>query len=253
MALFNCSECQAEISDKAAGCPKCGAPVAKAPLASTSLSPKSGGTWWKVLLVILGLFLVVAFIGSQSDPRKTRARIAIDLCQDELKKAKTSGEQQIISGACEKLESDYRAMGDSPTPKPVVPHVMGRWELEAIQEAQKKAAQEADPVYQREQLAIAEQAKSECIPIVDQQKSTYKKLFANGRYWEASVSIRRCANALNDPDLKLLLADAEIRSYIADIKSSKTTPGEKHRALDSLQRDYPEEAQKFDKVAPAKK
>jgi len=32
MSLINCSECQMEISDRAASCPKCGCPVA--PLAS---------------------------------------------------------------------------------------------------------------------------------------------------------------------------------------------------------------------------
>jgi len=30
MALINCSECGAEVSDKAASCPKCGAPITAA-------------------------------------------------------------------------------------------------------------------------------------------------------------------------------------------------------------------------------
>lgn len=259
MALINYSECQAEISDKAAACPKWGTPVAKAPLASTSLPPEPGGAWWNVALVILGLFVVVLLVacnsGSPNDDKKMALRMAIDSCRDKQKEPVTYGERQLIAGACEELEQRYKALGDQSRPNypPTAPPVMGRWEREALEEARKKAAQEADPVYQREQLAIIEQAKSECKPIVDQQKVAYKKLFAKGRYWDAAVLIRRCANALNEPDLKLLLADAEIRSYIADIKSSKTTPEEKLRAHDALQRDYPTEAQKFDKVASAKK
>ena len=140
MALIECSECKAEVSDRAIACPKCGAPVAIPRPSKTG----SSGRWWKVLLVLLGLFFAVVLFFSDT-PEAASKRMAVDLCRDELKAAKTVGEQQIISGACERLERDYRAIRDSPTStlKPEPAHVMGRWELEALEEAQQKAAQEA--------------------------------------------------------------------------------------------------------------
>ena len=39
MALIQCSECHSEVSDKAASCPKCGAPVAAARRASGPACP----------------------------------------------------------------------------------------------------------------------------------------------------------------------------------------------------------------------
>lgn len=149
MALIKCSECHAQISSKAVACPKCGAPAAEVP---SHAKPKSGGAWWKWSLVVLGLFVVVVVVVSNSpnNDRRITLRMAIDSCNEDLQKAKTVGEQRIISGACEKLESEYRSLRDSVTfpsvtnPQPEAPPVMGRWEREALEEAQRKAAQEAE-------------------------------------------------------------------------------------------------------------
>lgn len=39
MALIQCSECSSQVSDKAAVCPKCGAPISDAPAARATGSP----------------------------------------------------------------------------------------------------------------------------------------------------------------------------------------------------------------------
>lgn len=69
MALINCSECGKEVSDKAAACPTCGAPIVKSSMKDTV--PKSptkvkreGAKWESVgtLLVILGI--IAPFTGN---------------------------------------------------------------------------------------------------------------------------------------------------------------------------------------------
>jgi len=60
MALFNCSECNNEISNLANACPNCGAPIIK--VQKTPLTIKAQNTWpiiWVILVVIvLGVFVL---------------------------------------------------------------------------------------------------------------------------------------------------------------------------------------------------
>lgn len=67
MALISCSECGKEVSDKAASCLNCGAPIAE--ISSVSLNPQShaqvtrtGGKWEGIgfILIVIGLFMAVA-------------------------------------------------------------------------------------------------------------------------------------------------------------------------------------------------
>jgi len=67
-----------------------------------------------------------------------------------------------------------------------------------------------------------------------------------GKDWEAAGVIRLCASTLNDPELKKLLASAEIRSYLTDIRSAKTSPADKLLRIRMLIRDYPDEGKAYE-------
>jgi len=67
MALISCSECGKEVSDKAASCPNCGAPIAGEP--SVSLNSQShakvtrtGAKWEGMgfILIVIGLIMAIA-------------------------------------------------------------------------------------------------------------------------------------------------------------------------------------------------
>lgn len=58
MALINCTECSKEISELAAACPGCGAPVLKANSAPATENKKTSKSTWAVLAaIIFGIFL----------------------------------------------------------------------------------------------------------------------------------------------------------------------------------------------------
>ena len=70
MALINCSECGKEVSEKAATCPNCGAPIASDH--EVLLDPKShvrvtrtGAKWEAIgfILILLGIILAIAANG----------------------------------------------------------------------------------------------------------------------------------------------------------------------------------------------
>lgn len=102
VALTACKECGAEVSTTAKACPKCGARL-----------PKEKGAVPVLVLVLVGLFVLVALIGilsSQSEPSaKTTERRAIAYCWEQQKrKSLDPGAQRFIAGACEQMERDFR-------------------------------------------------------------------------------------------------------------------------------------------------
>ena len=125
MALIACSECSKEISDKAATCPHCGAPVASGqskrgsyyddtpashpPVAT--IATKSN--WWKwVIGVPVFGFVLLMVIGSCTDSPERQQRFreadAIKLCWEEQKrKSLDPGTARFVAGACEKMERDF--------------------------------------------------------------------------------------------------------------------------------------------------
>lgn len=92
MALITCPECQAQISDKAAACPRCGAPRDPVPqpaapamtLTDVGLnrpSPppagtnKSAPTWaWVVGVGLLGVFIIGLVAGNSGGPSRYELR-----------------------------------------------------------------------------------------------------------------------------------------------------------------------------------
>lgn len=98
MALITCKECSNEVSSTAAACPKCGARV----------KPKSNVLPW-VLGVPVGLFVLMMAIGSaNSNPEKTRARQAFELCMKDLDdRLRDPGTTPLVRGACQKMREDF--------------------------------------------------------------------------------------------------------------------------------------------------
>ena len=72
------------------------------------------------------------------------------------------------------------------------------------------------------------------------QLAKYVGLKVQGKDWEAAGAIRICADVLNDPDLKRLVAAAEVQSHQTTISDPNASKEDKLRAMQMLVRDYPE-------------
>jgi hypothetical protein len=117
MPMTFCKECDGKVSDTAATCPHCGAPVAAPAANYVSSAPempppvKEKSTWWMwVIGVPIGLFILMMIIGSlNSNPEKSRARDVYSLCMSDLESAKRgmSSTQSFIAGTCESLRNDF--------------------------------------------------------------------------------------------------------------------------------------------------
>lgn len=61
MALINCSECGAQVSDKAAACPQCGAPPAAAAKIGSEggvVTTQQTGKGWKIAQAIAACLMI---------------------------------------------------------------------------------------------------------------------------------------------------------------------------------------------------
>lgn len=118
MALTKCGECGREVSDKAAACIGCGAPVMTAPdVAARSYVPPPDppGMSLALKLTILVVGLVVVFfafgIKASNTPEgraKAQARHVIETCWDEQeRKSVDPAAQRAIASVCETKESEF--------------------------------------------------------------------------------------------------------------------------------------------------
>lgn len=124
MALIKCSECGAEVSDKAAACVKCGAPIISdriPPLPTITETPKTGSSWswvWWVAGLFFGLLLLSSIFSARTpqDDAKSKARALISKCWDDQKrKSLDPAAARYLAGMCEKFEDDFRqAHGHNP-------------------------------------------------------------------------------------------------------------------------------------------
>lgn len=112
MALIACAECGKEISDKAAACLHCGAPVTGAATVAPPDATKSS-SWWKWLIgVPVSGFLLLMLIGScsgtpESRAAKSRQSSAIALCwQEQAKKSNDPATARLMAEACEKMAAE---------------------------------------------------------------------------------------------------------------------------------------------------
>lgn len=95
MAISDCPECGKPKSDTATNCPHCG-----------YRKPKSA-TW---LWVIISIPIIVLVFGYQhaSTPdgeERSRQRLAIDLCHEEMRK---NPGNSIATGACQMMEERFK-------------------------------------------------------------------------------------------------------------------------------------------------
>ncbi|GEM_PF-1743372 len=118
MALVSCKECGKEISDQAAACPSCGAPVAKGaaqPAVPTPVGQRKVGcgTVIVVLLVLGAIFVAILMVMNPEDPavreERWRKKDAIELCWKEYeRKSLDPATKRFVASACEKMEKDFR-------------------------------------------------------------------------------------------------------------------------------------------------
>ncbi len=75
MALIQCSECSSQVSDKAATCPKCGAPISDAPAARATGTPvtttQQTSKRFKAHQLIAAALLVVGIVMMFTGPAST--------------------------------------------------------------------------------------------------------------------------------------------------------------------------------------
>ena len=85
MALINCSECNQQVSDKAAACPHCGAPVEKKsasqaaaprPQPPQKKSSKASKIFWWAVAIVIGLPILATIIGGDKQPAAASKKVA---------------------------------------------------------------------------------------------------------------------------------------------------------------------------------
>lgn len=115
MALINCIECGAEVSDKAAACPKCGHPIVQIATRAEYVyvpppaSQSREGGWLKwVLIVPAALFGLVMCIGTVSDPDGKKAASRLESQKQECSAALMSSIGHSTVGYADKAAYDAK-------------------------------------------------------------------------------------------------------------------------------------------------
>lgn len=224
MSLVKCTECKAEISSTAKACPKCGAVVPKAKV------------WPWLVGVPVGVVAVILMWSGSKPDYEHRAIAARQVCEKNLGGSRSD---------CDRVYSDIMRNGEKASETSA--QRAKREERESAVKAYHQAEiDKQKAAYEKEQAEIKKRVTAECAPLLDEKKARYKALYASGKYWEAATALRACAKAADDPVLKKMVADAEFRSYVADIDSSKTSPAQKLQAITSMSRDFPDQAKKYE-------
>jgi hypothetical protein len=224
MSIIKCAECQAEISTTAKACPKCGAVVPKAKV------------WPWLVGVPVGLIaLILIWSGSKPD-YEHKAIAARKICEQRYDPYKPN---------CNDVY--YKIIQEGERASETSDQRRKREEREAaVKEYHQAEMDKQKAAYDKEQEALKNKMNAECAPLLEEKKARYRALFASAKYWEAATALRPCAKASDDAALKKLVADAEFKSYVADISSSKTTADQKLQAIKSMGRDFPEQAKKYE-------
>ncbi|WP_223506817.1 hypothetical protein [Pseudomonas sp. GL-RE-29] len=111
----SCPYCAEVIKAEAIRCKHCQANLESTPARLPDPPKKGMGMFGKVvigLVAAIALFLTFgAIVGNTPEGKaKARARNAIELCRhEESSYAGGAGARSIITGACEKLEGDFRS------------------------------------------------------------------------------------------------------------------------------------------------
>lgn len=118
MALIKCTECGKEVSDKAAACPNCGAPInaGSSPkvhsVQGEEIKPvkekKKGSCLKTIIIVIVAFFLFICFIGFLAgDDESTTART------EETEKTTTEAETNQAENAAPKNDAGKTEIADT--------------------------------------------------------------------------------------------------------------------------------------------
>jgi hypothetical protein len=95
-----------------------------------------------------------------------------------------------------------------------------------------------------EKAALVEDCKS----TIGDKTAKYEAEMRDKKYWMASINLRDCADVMHDSGLQKLVADAEVKSYVQDIVSPKSSGFDRVASLEKLIRDYPEQSKKYIKL-----
>lgn len=226
MSIIKCAECQSEISTTAKACPKCGAVVPKAKI------------WPWVVGVPVGLVaLILIWSGSKPD-YEHRAIATRNVCEKNFGGSRSD---------CDRVYSNIMRDGEKASETSAQRTERERRDA-VVKSYHQDELNKEKAAYEKEQEAIKKRVNAECAPLLDEKKALYKTLFASGKYWEAATALRACAKASDDQAIKKMVADAEFKSYVADIDSPKTSPAQKLQAITSMSRDFPEQAKKYESL-----
>lgn len=108
-----------------------------------------------------------------------------------------------------------------------------------------KAETSASIQVSQEQLEN-EQRRKECEIKIESKKNEYHALMAAHNYGDAARVLTFCAGLLADTTLHNLVAEAEIKSYLQDIKNPKTPLRAKAFSIELMRRNYPEKAIEYE-------
>jgi hypothetical protein len=73
----------------------------------------------------------------------------------------------------------------------------------------------------------------------------YRDHMKSKQFYAAASTLRLCVWATDDPKIKALFRDAEIRNYRSEIDDSKAPAVRRAEALEKFASEYPEEAKKY--------
>ncbi len=124
--------------------------------------------------------------------------------------------------------------------------------LVGLQQVQDKAKLTVDAAHSAKIIQEAAETKrvlTDCQTSLEGRRSEYNLLMKGGKFWQASLALRTCADALADPELLQLVQDAEIKSHLSDLKDSAKSALNRTRAFELLSKDYPEVAAKNEEFA----
>jgi hypothetical protein len=145
MALITCSECGSEVSDKAAVCMRCGAPVAKptSQAIPVAVQPKPASPVWKWLFgVPVALFVIAVLYGLSVPEYEREANAARRVCRDMVVRGSTTFDE------CDRIHASAIAHGravSNPRPSASVPGVSAADIAAALEDGRRRAGEPNTP------------------------------------------------------------------------------------------------------------
>ncbi len=113
MAIITCPECGKDVSDKAAACPHCGAPITTT--VNDRKPSKEEHSSSPILWIALGLVFLAFMFGTSiyketpEDKQKARERAAIKLCwEEQARKSLDPATARFVASTCEMMEGKFK-------------------------------------------------------------------------------------------------------------------------------------------------